>query len=72
MMFGGVPVKVKSPPVLAAKAKGINIFEAGVFKRQAEAMATGMSEATVPVLLMNPEIMAAPKIRRIKSVLELF
>ena len=29
MMFGGVPVKVKRPPVLAAKAKGINIFDAG-------------------------------------------
>ena len=67
----GVPVSVNKPPVAAANDNGINIFDAGVFKRQAAAIITGINDATVPVLLIKADKMAEPIIIRTNNLLEL-
>ena len=72
MIFGGVPVSVSKPPVLEPKAIGINNLEGSVPMLHADAIVTGISVATVPVLLTTPESSPEPKVVINKSRVVLF
>lgn len=72
IMLGGVPVSVKSPPVLEPNAMGIKSFEGSVPAFQAADTVTGSSAATVPVLLTNPERSPDPKVTITNSFEVLF
>ena len=58
-MFGGVPIRVISPPRMHANESGIRIALALCPALAAERSATGMRSPSVPTLFMKPET-AAP------------
>ena len=62
IISGGVPVRVKSPPVLDPKATGIKSLDGRVPILQAELIVTGIKVATVPVLLTTPESNPEPNV----------
>lgn len=62
IILGGVPVKVSSPPMLEANARGIRSFEGIVFAFQAAETVIGIKAATVPVLLTSPDKKLEPDV----------
>src|SRR6056297_979014 len=72
IILGGVPVKVKRPPVLDPNATGINSLDGTVPAFQAAETVTGSKAATVPVLLTKPDRAPDPKVTSTSSFGMLF
>ncbi len=66
-MLGGVPIRVRLPPIIEAKANGMSSFEAAMRARRAIISTAGSSTAVAPTLFINADMRLTVSIKMIIS-----